>query len=85
MPEIDEIKSKVKSFILREFLPGEDPEELTESTSLVAGGILDSISTMKLVMFLEENFNVEIQAHETDVEYLDTIEAISQLVLSKAS
>ena len=33
---------------------GEDPSELTETTPLITGGILDSFATMKLVMFLEE-------------------------------
>ena len=50
------IKQTIKEFILDEFLPGEDPDELTESTPLITGGILDSIATLKLVMFLEERY-----------------------------
>ena len=44
----------LKQFILREFLPGEDPNELEESTPLVSTGILDSLATLKLVTFLED-------------------------------
>ncbi len=78
-----EIKSVVKDFILREFLPGEDPNELTDSTPLITGGILDSIATVKLVLFLETQFGVTVQAHETDPQYLDTIASIAQLINSK--
>ena len=78
-----EIKSAVKEFILREFLPGEDPNELTDSTPLITGGVLDSIATIKLVLFLENQFGISVQAHETDPEYLDTITSIAQLVSSK--
>ena len=53
---MDEIKSVVRDYILREFLPGEEPGELTDRTPLITGGILDSISTLKLVVFLEEQF-----------------------------
>ncbi len=78
-----EIKSIIKDFILREFLPGEDPNELTDSTPLITGGILDSIATVKLVLFLETQFGVTVQAHETDPQYLDTIASITQLIDSK--
>lgn len=78
-----EIKSAIKEFILREFLPGEDPNELTDSTPLITGGVLDSIATIKLVLFLENQFGISVQAHETDPEYLDTITSIAQLVSSK--
>ena len=42
-----------------------------------------SLATIKLVVFLEERFKVQIQAHETMVDYLDTISDIAQLVSSK--
>ena len=78
-----DIKATIKEFILREFLPGEDPDELTDITPLISGGILDSIATIKLVLFIEESFKVKVEAHETDPEYLDTIESIAELIVSK--
>jgi acyl carrier protein len=80
---MDEIEQKIKGYILEECLPGEDPDELTPSTPLISGGILDSLSTLKLVAFLEEQFNIEVAAHEASVDHLDTIELISALVRGK--
>ena len=79
----DDIESAVKTFILQEFLPGEDPAELTMSTPLITGGILDSIATLKLVMFLEERWNVKLAAHETSPDHLDTLAQVADLVRSK--
>ena len=79
----EDIASDVKTFILDEFLPGEDPAELTMETPLITGGILDSIATLKLVLFLEERFRVKLAAHETSPEHLDTVERIAGLVRSK--
>ena len=76
-------KEVIKAYILEAFLPGENPAELTNSTPLITGGILDSLATIKLVVFLEEQFHIKIQAHETMVDYLNTIEDIAQLVQSK--
>lgn len=80
---MEEIARNVKEFILREFLPGEDPEALTDSTPLIAGGILDSLATLKLVAFIEERFKVVLAPHETDEEHLGTVADIVRLVQSK--
>jgi acyl carrier protein len=80
---VQQVKGTIKTYILDEFLPGENPEELTDSTPLITGGILDSLATIKLVVFLEERFQIQIEAHETMVDYLDTISDIAQLVNSK--
>jgi acyl carrier protein len=80
---MQEVKEVIKGYILEEFLPGESPAELTDSTPLITGGILDSLATIKLVLFLEERFQIKIQAHETMADYLDTVADIAQLVSSK--
>ncbi len=77
------IKQTVRDYILREFLPGEDPAELTDQTPLITGGVLDSIRTLKLVVFLEETFDTAIEAHEADVDHLDTLDAIDHLISRK--
>lgn len=80
---MDAIKETVKSYILEQFLPGEDPAELKDDTPLITGGILDSLATLKLVAFLEEHYAVTVKAHETDVDHLNTIADIAKLVASK--
>lgn len=79
----DALMQRVKNFIMTEFLPGENPDELTETTPLISGGILDSIATLKLVMFLEEEYGVSFAAHEIDKENLDDLARIVRLLRSK--
>lgn len=81
----DDIKTVIRDFVLKEFLPGEDPSELTDTTPLITGGVLDSIATLKLVMFIEERYGITLQAHEVDPEHLDTISQIAELIRSKKS
>jgi acyl carrier protein len=80
---MDDIEKTVHDYILNEFLLGEDPEELTGRTPLITGGILDSITTLKLVVFLEEHFGITVEAHEAGVEHLDSILQIAELVAAK--
>ncbi|MBL8484580.1 MAG: acyl carrier protein [Rhodocyclaceae bacterium] len=79
----EEMGATVKDFILREFLPGEAPENLTDDIPLISGGILDSIATLKLVMFVEERYGITLEAHEVDREHLDTVHDIVELLASK--
>jgi acyl carrier protein len=79
----DPIKQGIKDFIMAEFLPGESPDELTDSTPLITGGILDSIATLKLVMHIEETYGVNFEPHEVDKENLDTLDLIARLLRSK--
>ena len=79
----ENIKQQVKEYILNTFLPGEDPSELTDDLPLISGGILDSIATLKLIMFIEETFGVTLEAHEADKEHLNTINQIADLISAR--
>ena len=81
---MNEIRQAVHAYILDQFLPGEDPSELTDQTPLITGGILDSIRTLKLVVFLEDKFHITVEAHEAGVENLDSVGQIARLIESKS-
>ena len=85
MAQTSDIKNTVKNYVLREFLPEEDADELTDTTPLITGGILDSISTVKLVAFLEEQFGISFQAYEMNADYLDTLDTIAETVDGKVA
>ena len=50
---------------------------------LLSSGIIDSISALELVEFLEKTFHFEFQPHEVDQENLDTITRIEAFVKTK--
>jgi acyl carrier protein len=75
-----DIKTTVKTFILNEYLPGEDPVALTDATPLMTTGILDSIAVLKVV---ENQFHITIEAHEAVIENLNTLSDIARLVMLK--
>jgi acyl carrier protein len=77
------VAATVKDFILKEFLPGEDPDELKPDTPLMSSGILDSLATLRLSQFLEEEFGITMEAHELSEENLGSIAAIEGMVASK--
>ncbi|CAN5908357.1 hypothetical protein BH23GEM7_BH23GEM7_20030 [soil metagenome] len=80
---MNEIIRTVKTYILEEFLPGEREDALSDSTPLITGGILDSISTVRLASFLEEHYGIKFKAHELSAKYFDSAAAIASTVQAK--
>ncbi len=83
MTDADPIREQVRTFILEEFLRGEDPSSLADDTPLASGGILTSIDNIKLVAFLEDTYGIAIEAHEVIGGPLDSVDAIVRTVRSK--
>ena len=83
MTDASAISGRLKHYILSEFLPGEVPENLTETTPLRTSGVLDSIATVKLVSFVEDEFNIALAAHETGIQNFDTIADLTALIVRK--
>jgi len=80
---MNDIKDAIRQFVVSKYLPGESPENLKDDTPLRTSGILDSLSTLGLVNFVEERFGVSLEAYETGIEYFDRIEDIAALVSRK--
>jgi acyl carrier protein len=81
--EPQQVRDAVRGYVLRELVPGESPERLADDLSLKEAGILDSMSTLQFVSFVEESFGLEIEPHEASTAF-DRIDDIVALVLSKA-
>ena len=50
--------------------------------SLILTGLLDSLSVTKLVLFLEENYEVDLSQKVSDVADLDTFQKIKDLIIT---
>jgi acyl carrier protein len=80
---MDNVKEAIRNYILQEYLPGESAANLTDDTPLRTSGILDSMATLNLVTFVEQTFDVTIDAHETGIDQFDRIADIAALVAQK--
>jgi acyl carrier protein len=80
---MDQLKDELRGFILENFLPGENPSNLKDDTPLIGSGILDSHGTLAVVMFLEEQCGIKVDAYETSPENFDSIDRIAAFVQAK--
>ena len=77
------IGEQVKQYILTEYLPDTDPAELTYQTPLIQSGILDSLATLNLRAWIEDEFEVRLENHELSLQHFGTLADIEALVESK--
>jgi acyl carrier protein len=66
----------IRSFIVENFLFGDEAGLPADQDSLIAGGIIDSTGVLELVAYIEEQFGFTVADSDIVPANLDTIEAI---------
>ena len=77
---MDEITKTVRDYVIREYVQEGDDRELTATTPLISGGIVDSFSMVSLLRFLEKKYSIHIPDDATTPEAFDTVQSIAALV-----
>jgi len=77
---MDEMSKAVLDYVKREYLEEDDDRELTETTPLISGGIVDSFSMVSLKRFIEKKYSIRIPDADASPEAFDTVKSIVALV-----
>jgi len=84
MSQASEIENKIRTFMLAELFRSEgDAADLTSDTALMETGILDSISTVRLIAYLETEFDIRVMPRDINQENLGCLAAIARYVQKK--
>ena len=77
-------RDAIRSFILDHF-PLARQKSLTDDDSLLHDGVIDSMGTLDVVMFLEETFDVVLEDEDLVMDNFATISTLAEFVESKLS
>ncbi len=77
---MDEITETVRNYVIREYLEEDDDREITATTPLISGGIVDSFSMVSLKRFLEKKYAIQIPDADATPEAFDSLQSIVALV-----
>lgn len=78
-----EIESKVRNFVLENYLFTEDESELENEDSFLDKGIIDSTGILELIFFIEETFSMKVEDEEMVPDNLDSVNSVVSYVKSK--
>jgi len=81
--DINNMKTLIMNYIQSEYLDEEDIESFDSNTPLVSSGLIDSISVLQVVDFLEEQFEFEFEPHEVDQVNLNSVEQMISFIQTK--
>jgi acyl carrier protein len=81
---VSQTKAAIREYIVSTWLSG-DERGLTDETDLQESGLLDSLTTLSLISFLEETFKIQLDPADIHAESFRTLDAIVTLVSQKTS
>ncbi len=76
----DEDKAKLRAHIAGLLAEQDDHAPFEDSESLMKSGRLDSLVVVKLVLFLETEFDVDFDRVEFDPDRFDSVDEIAEVV-----
>lgn len=76
------VKDRVRTFIVDNFLFGED-RPIGDDESFLETGLIDSTGILELIRFIEDSFSLTIKDEEMVPENLDSLSGIARYVESK--
>ena len=77
---MDELKRIIREYVVKEYLEEGDDREITDTSPLISGGIVDSFSMVSLKRFLEKKYGIKIPNEEATPDAFDTVDRIAGLV-----
>jgi len=73
-------ESAVRQFLIEDVFYDKDLKNLGPDDSLLAKGLLDSLSILKTVTFCEEQFGITIPDEDVLPDHFESVRAIARLV-----
>ena len=67
----------IREYIQKEIATG---REISNDESLLVAGVLDSLAVVKLVAYVEDQFDVEIPDSDFDPDNFESVATITQLI-----
>jgi acyl carrier protein len=77
---MDDLRKTVRDYVVKEYIEEGDDREITNTTPLISGGIVDSFSMVSLKLFLEKKCGIRIPDEEATPDAFDTVNSIAELV-----
>jgi acyl carrier protein len=80
---MDPAHEAVRQFIVDELAGGDGRGPIEPDASLIRSGILDSLGLLRLMVFIEERYGVEVEAAEVIPANFESLDRIGDFIDAK--
>ncbi len=78
------VLNRVRAYVIENLLVGDEEAGFSDDQSFLETGMIDSTGILEVILFLENEFDLEISDEEMVPENLDSVASIGRFVLSKS-
>ena len=78
--EMDDLRRVVREYVVKEYVEEGVDIDITDTTPLISGGIVDSFSMVSLKRFLEKKYAIKIPDAQATPDAFDSVTRIADLV-----
>ena len=75
-------ESTLHDFVINDLLYAADVGEIAPDDELLGSGMLDSMASAQLIVFIEETYSVKLDTDDLTFENFNTLSALSAMVAS---
>jgi acyl carrier protein len=76
-------REQVREFVNRELLKADRDRKgvrIQDNTSMIKSGLIDSMSVVELVAYVENTFQINVADHDINIDDFDSIDSICSLI-----
>jgi len=84
MNHTEAIGTRIQQWIMQHF-PLATERKIGITDSLLDSGIVDSLGTLDIILFIEQEFGVTVEEDEMLADHFESVESITKLVNSKVN
>lgn len=85
MHDASTIAATIRAFLIETFQADDGSGSIGDDFPLLGAGVIDSVSMLMMINFIEESFGISFEIDEIARERFNTISAITQLVMEKVA
>lgn len=79
----EEIKPEIRKYLVENLFNGDAPADFNDDTILATSRLMDSIIALNMIVHFEDMLGIEVEAHEVNIDNLDTINAFAGFMAFK--
>mgnify|MGYP001570692808 CR=1 FL=1 len=77
---MDNIREKIEELILKEIRPDLNIQRIEDEEPLIDSGILDSLGMLKILSFLDEEYNIDLSSDGIRPENFKNLKTICEMI-----
>lgn len=75
----------IRNYVIEEFLPGTNPQEIHSEMDLLNSGIIDSLGLLKMIAWLETSFEVTVGDEDLDPENFRSLDSMDRFISASSN